>query len=210
MKQHYSRILTSTAFCGIAALLLPFGSGCTISMKHGQLASPAKMCSETVRVSRAAIGSQDRPKGAKGRAGWGRFTIFAIPVVPVFVTGDGNADVMNGIQDALSQTGYKVEVADPPQSGSDKILVCKVTKMRYNNYTWLFPIVPTWGETCLDVSLMDGEQKTLWNRQFSSRATSFWWFINAYTHAAKKNNTRILNDMISACSSEEFRVALAK
>lgn len=179
-------------------------------MQHGKLDQPAQTCSGTINISKSAVGSERKPKGASGRVGWGRFTVFAIPVVPIYVTGDGNTEVMNQIQAALTQVGYKVETTDGSGVGTGKVLVCKVDEFKYNNYTWIFPFVPTWGRIKLDVSLMGPDQRVLWNRQFEGQATSWLWFCNAYSRAAKASTTEILNNMISAFSSDEFRAALAK
>jgi N-acetyl-anhydromuramyl-L-alanine amidase AmpD len=136
--------------------------------------------------------------------------LFAIPIVPIYVTGDGNTEVMNEIQAALTQAGYKVETAEDAAAETGKVLVCKVDRFKYNNYTWAFPFVPTWGQTKLDVSLMGPDKGVLWNRQFEGRGTSWLWFAYGYSHAAKSSTTKILNNMVSAFSADEFRAALEK
>ena len=195
----------------VLALSLVLGSGCTITMHHGKLTPPAQACSGTVKVAQKATGTEHQRKGASGRVGWGRFTIFAIPVVPIFmVGGDGNTQVVNQIKDAVTEAGYQVEMVEGPGPGCGPVLVSKVDHLKYNNYTYIFPFVPTWGRMKLDVSLLGADQRILWNRQFEARATDWAWFLNGYSRATKSCTTEILNNMISAFSSDEFRNALAK
>jgi hypothetical protein len=212
-NQPSSRMTFSGAavICSVLASVLLFGSGCTITMKHGKLTPPAQACSGSIKVAQKAVGTEHQKKGASGRVGWGRFTIFAIPVVPIYmVGGDGNMQVANQIKEALTAAGYQVEMVEGPGPGCDAVLLAKVDHLKYNNYTWIFPFVPTWGRMKLDVSLQGPDQRILWNQQFEAKATNWAWFLNGYSKATKSCTTKILNNMISAFSAEDFRTALAK
>ena len=207
----YPRSRSAAAVTSALALALVMGSGCTITMHHGNLTPPGQACSGTIKVAQKAVGTEHQKKGASGRVGWGRFTIFAIPIVPVYmVGGDGNTQVANQIKDAVTTAGYQVEMVEGPSPACGAVVVTKVDHLKYNNFTWIFPFVPTWGRMKLDVSLMGADQRILWNRQFEAKATNWAWFLNGYSKATKSCTTKILNNMISAFSSDEFRNALAK
>ena len=193
---------------GVAAVALA-GSGCSINLQHGKLNPTTKAYTDSINVSKAATGSQSQPKGADGRVGWGRGTLFAIPVVPIHVDGQGNEEVMKEIQAALTEVGYKVQVAENGSPVSGKVLVCQVEKFKFNNYTWLFPIVPTWGSIELNASLVGADQRALWTHQFSGSGSTLNFF-NGYTSSAKTSMTQILNQMVEAFSSDEFHNALTK
>jgi len=184
--------------------ILMVTSGCSVSLKPQPLTSPVQTYSEQVAVSR-------RAEGIDGKVGWGRFTVFYIPLVPVYIEGgDGNEQVMQQVGDALQQAGYKVAVVDGSEpSLPAPLLKCKVEKFWFNNYTWFFPVVPTWGEVRLTLSLFskDGE-KLLWSRSFSGDASTFN-FTNGYSIAANKSMKIILDDMVREFASDEFHRALS-
>jgi hypothetical protein len=83
-----------------------------------------------------------------------------------------------------------------------------VNKFWFSNYTWLFPLVPTWGNIQLTLSLESpGNGTTLWTRDFAGSGTSFNFF-NGYSGAANTALTKILNEMVQEFSSEQFYRAL--
>lgn len=181
-----------------ALLLSLFGSSCSINMKHDQLTTPASPRSGVVATAASAT-------GVDGKVGWGRFTAFAIPVVPVNVNGDANAQTMAHVHDALKTAGYEIRRGNP---GKGKVLTCTVEKMRYNNYTYLFPIVPTWGKVILRTDLTSNGQ-VVWSQQFKGSGFTFN-FTAGYTIANGKAMTKALNEMVIAFSSDEFHSALTR
>ena len=147
----------STLWCILVAMLT--GSGCSVALKPQPLSPPVQTYSDQIAVSR-------RAEGLEGKVGWGHFTIFYIPLVPIYIEGgDGNEQVMDQIRAALEQVGYKVSMVDGSETSlPTPILRCKVEKFWFNNYTWFFPIVPTWGEVRLTLSLLSRDGKLLWSR----------------------------------------------
>jgi hypothetical protein len=190
--------------CSLSVAVL---SGCTINMQHGQLHAPLMVRSGQVNVAASAIGSDKVPKGANGHVGWGRFTLFAIPVVPIHVEGDGNAAIAEEIQEALKQAGYTPQSVGYGASG--KVLECQVDKFKFNNYTWLFPIVPTWGSIQLDLNLKGPNQNAVWNRQYSASGATLNFF-DGYTDSCKSAMTKILNQMVTDFAAQDFYDALNK
>lgn len=208
MKPKITVLLTKYLACTLgAAVLVLAGSGCTINLQHGKLNPTSRAYTDSINLSKAATGSEHQRKGADGTVGWGRATLFAIPLIPVHVVGNGNEEVMKEIQDALTQVGYHVQDVDNGAPVSGKVLVCRVDKFRFSNYTWLFPIVPTWGRITLQTSLLGPDRHVLWSHQFTGSGMTLNFF-DGYTSSAKSSMTKILNQMIKAFSSDEFHKAL--
>jgi len=157
------------------------------------------------RTRSGVVATAPSATGIDGHVGWGRFTVFAIPIVPVYVTGDANAEVMAQVRDALVKAGYKPTTGAP---GKGKVLTCHVEKISYNNYTWLFPIVPTWGSITLRTNLSSGGN-VLWSHQSSGSGSTFNFF-DGYTSANSKAMTEALNDMVTAFAGDDFNAALTR
>lgn len=190
----------------IAATMLLFSaflmSGCSVTMKHDDLIQSPRTFSDPIGVSK-------RSEGINGKVGWGRFTLFYIPLVPVYIEGDGNELVMKQIQDALKQVGYQVSAVDSEKAIATPTLKCKVNEFWFNNYTWLLPLIPTWGDIKLSTSLVSTSGKLLWSQDFKGDGFTMNFF-NGYTSAAEESMTEILNDMVKAFSSDAFHVALTQ
>lgn len=175
-------------------------TGCSITLKHGTLEAP--------EVARSGpLHYEDRSQGLAGRAGWGRGTVFAIPFVPIYIKGDDDQVFMEQVRDALEVAGYQPVVVASGTPTQDPLLRCDV-EASFSNYTWLFPIVPTWGSMEVRARLVDGDGDAVWSQEF--KGTGFTLnFFNGYTSAARQSMTEVLDDLIQALAGEEFAVALA-
>ncbi len=148
-----------------------------------------------------------RTEGIDGRVGWGRFTVFYIPLIPIHITGDDNAEVASQIQTALEKAGYSVTSAAPESERSGPVLRGDVETFWFNNYTWFFPIVPTWGNIDIKLRLESADGKSLWSRTFHGGGSTFNFF-NGYTIAANEAMNQILNDMVTEFASEDLQRVL--
>ncbi|MBI3248819.1 MAG: hypothetical protein HYZ50_20140 [Deltaproteobacteria bacterium] len=190
---------------GVLALLAVVltTSGCSVALKPQPLASPAQTYTDRIAAS-------PRAEGIDGKVGWGRFTVFYIPLVPVYIQGDGNTQIMAQVLGALQQVGYQVEPTDDAgAAATTPTLKVKVEKFWFNNYTWFFPIVPTWGEVRLTVSLSSRNGNTLWSRDFSGDGSTYN-FTDGYSIAANESMKKILDAMVQEFSSEGFHRALSQ
>ncbi len=178
------------------------GSGGSVNLGHGTLGAPPRRFTDTVQMARAS-------EGIDGKVGWGRFTVFAIPIVPVYIEGNGNEKVMDQIRDALQQVGYSPAFGSSGVAATGPVLKCKVNKFWFSNYTWLFPFVPTWGGIELTTNLVLPSGSTVWSRNFSGSGFTANFF-NGYTSAANQSMTKILNDMVREFASDEFHRALTQ
>ena len=195
--------------------------GCSLRMQHAKLSPPARSAAGTVNVARYA-------KGVQEPVGYGRMTAFALPVKKVNLVGHGNELLMLQLCDALASAGYTVNYlgsAKPRPVPDDKVMIymvtpaetgeastnntvlCEVTNFNYDNYTWLFPVVPTWGAISCNVSLVTPDRQVLWQRSFDGNGHSFNFF-NGYTAAAEKSMTKMLNQMVKEFASEDFSRAV--
>lgn len=131
--------------------------------------------------------------------------MFAIPLVPIYITGDDNQKVAAEVHEALRVAGYTVRtVASEAAEPDGAVLKGHVDKFWFSNYTWLFPFVPTWGDIEITLMLQSSTERSLWSHSFKGHGFSANFF-NGYTSAAGKAMTTVLNEMISAFTSDEFR-----
>lgn len=203
MKSTRMSVIAPSTVGSILMMAVLVSSGCSVALKHHEpLGLPAQPYSDQVAVSR-------RAEGIEGKVGWGRFTVFYIPLVPIHIEGDGNEQVMEQIRDALQQVGYRVTVVDSETPPPVPVLKCKVEKFWFNNYTWFLPIVPTWGEVRLTLSLLSRDGKLLWSRAFSGGGSTLN-FTDGYSIAANESMQKILNDMVREFASQEFHRVLSQ
>ncbi|MGH8550390.1 MAG: hypothetical protein ACRERU_17685 [Methylococcales bacterium] len=134
-------------------------------------------------------------------------TVFAIPVVPINIEGDGNELVMQQIQDALKQVGYQVNFTDSEKTANGPTLKCKVNEFSFSTYTWMFPIIPTWGNITLKTDLVNPSGEILWSQEFEGDGFTLNFF-NGYPSAAEPSMTEILDEMVKAFSSDALGAAL--
>jgi len=194
------------AINSVALLLTCFGSiGCAITLQHDPLDPPAQVRSGPLHYA-------DTAEGFKGRVGWGRGTAFYIPFVPIYIKGDqsyGGQMLMREVSDAIATAGYQPVPLAPGMRAEGPVLRCTVEKASFNNYTYFFPIVPTWGSMTLAAELVGENGARIWSQRFEGGGFTLNFF-NGYNSAARQSLDDILNDMVTALSSAEFDVALSK
>ncbi len=178
------------------------GFGCAITFQHGDLDSPA------VQAQRGPLHHSSDADGLDRRVGWGRFTVFAIPIVPIYVMGDDGQTFMRQVRDALEVAGYEPIAVSPGEAVDAPVLYCKFGDTSFSNYTWLFPFVPTWGSITATATLVQPDGTILWSQQFTGDGFTANFF-NGYNSSAKQSVTEILNAMILALVTEDFRLALS-
>jgi len=180
-----------------------FSSACSMTMKHDALAPAPRQFDNEVRTSR-------RAEGIDGKVGMSRFTLAAIPLVPVNLEGDGNEQMMDQVRDALKQVGYRPVVVDDGTAATPgPMLKCKVDKFWFSNYTWpvLFPWVPTWGDVEVTTTLVSASGTPLWTKSFKGRGFTVNP-LSGYSGVARQSMNEILNQMVRELSGDEFRRAL--
>lgn len=183
---------------GVALL----ASGCTITPSHKELKSPATKAQGSVTTAASATGMPP------GKVGWGRITLFAIPVAPVHVEGDASRDTMNFVRDALTTAGYTVNTLDGGAHAPGPVLTVGIKQYKFNNYTWLAPLIITWGRVELDATLRGTDDHVLWTKSYLGKGTSVH-ITQGFTNSAEKCMTRVLDQMVVDFSAPAFKSALA-
>jgi hypothetical protein len=181
-----------------AALLT---SGCSITPMHKELKIPAQLAHGSVATAGSATGMPS------GKVGWGRITLFAIPVAPVHVEGDASRDTMIFVGDALKTAGYTVSTVETGTHAPGPLLTVGIRQYKFNNYTWLAPLMFTWGTVELDATLRGADDQLLWTKRYTGKGTSLN-ITQGFTGSASKCMTRVLNQMVVDFSSPAFTGAL--
>ena len=178
-------------------------NGCTIVMVHDKLKEPAMKFSDTIKV-------MERVEGEKIHlTGFGSLTIICIPVFPSWIKGDANVEIMKNIAEALRQVGYQVVFIDSGNktTATEPILKCKVLKYGFYNYTYLFPLVITWGGAHWKISLVNKDDSVIWSKDFKYNGNSFH-IIKGHHVANKRMLNKMLNALVDEFSSKAFHDAL--
>jgi hypothetical protein len=185
------------ALVGVAAL----ASGCSITPMHKELKAPAKLAQGNVTTAATATGMPS------GKVGWGRITLFAIPVAPVHVEGDASRDTMNFVRDALTTAGYTVDAVNAGAHAPGPVLSVGIKQYKFNNYTWLAPLIFSWGRIELDATLRGPDDHVLWTKSYLGKGTSVH-ITEGFTNSASKCMTRVLDQMVVDFGTPAFAGAL--
>jgi hypothetical protein len=121
------------------------------------------------------------------------------------VKGKADAELMRVVGETVKSMGYRIQVV---QNASDSpglpVLSVNVTKFRFKNYTWFFPIVFNWGNIIMDVSIASPDGRVLWARGYQANGQGFYSFNATANRALRK----ILNEMIKDMTTPEFKRAV--
>lgn len=183
------------------------GSGGTqVQIAHDALSTPKQSFSESIVMQKSA---DDRRMG--GRIGHATTTVFAIESGDVTSTAPLTEEVVTQVKQALESLGYQVTLVDSthPVPNPSSILKVRINKFYFQNYNWIWPIVPTWGSIALALTIQNPDGKVLYDKSFSGSGNSYCLTGEcAFETATKEALTEVLNKIVEACSSEEFRQAL--
>lgn len=114
------------------------------------------------------------------------------------------------MKQALESLGYQVTLVDSthPVPNPSSILKVRINKFYFQNYNWIWPIVPTWGSIAPELTIQNPDGKVLYDKSFSGSGNSYCLTGEcAFGTATKEALTEVLNKIVEACSSEEFRQA---
>lgn len=145
-----------------------------------------------------------RAEGLPETVGYGTVTVFAIPATPVrYSDADPAARVMDSLRDVLGASGYRAVTA-PPGHVPYVQLTCRVDEMRFRNYTWLMPLVITWGTLRLTLTLQTADGKDLWQRTYEAKYNSRG-LGELFNNAVNKALSDIWTQAAVDFSSDAFR-----
>lgn len=171
-------------------------AGCSVTLRSGQLISPAGEYHNPIVVA-------EKAEKMHNTVGLVHFTLLFIPVGPVTVEGEADQELMRVMGEAVKRMGYEVrspaQAADCPDCPR---LSVTVNRFAFHDYTWFFPMVFTWGTINLDVKVADPGGRTLWTKTYEAKASnSEMEFDPAVNEALNK----ILNEMIRDMATREFQ-----
>jgi hypothetical protein len=180
--------------------------GTQVQIAHDTLSTPMQSFSESIVMQKSA---EDRRMG--GRIGHASITLFAIESGDVTSTAILNEEVVTQVKQALESLGYQVTLVDSthPAPNPSSILKVRIDEFYFKNYNWIWPIVPTWGSIALELTMQNPDGKVLYHRSFGGSGNSYCLTGEcAFGAATKEAWTEVLNKIVEACSSQEFRQAL--
>ncbi len=208
----------------LLSITLFLASGCTISkLQHEGLQAAENKRQGSISVADKAEGFTG------GKVGWGRLTPFAIPVAPVYIHGDESKQLMENVREALEMAGYTVSVEPAAidelketletsgytvvkeievKTEKTPILKCVVDDISFSNYTWLAPIVPTWGGLDVTLQLVSANGVVLWSEKFEGGGFTFNFF-DGYNIASQESMSELLGKMVQSFSGDKFYQALS-
>ncbi|WNO08742.1 hypothetical protein [Teredinibacter sp. KSP-S5-2] len=186
----------------VLMLLVLFASACSINkLQHSKAKPLENQRSGKITVDRKATGLSG------DKVGWGRFSLLAIPVVPVGIHGDESLHIMGSVRAALEAAGYNVDKTSAYSVLNAAHLRVHVTKLRFSNYTPFLPIpiplVPTWGIAKVELRLEDRDGAAIWQQEVIGRSSNlkFW---DGYNAAARGVMNNLVKNMAKAFASDEF------
>lgn len=180
--------------------------GTQVQIAHDALSTPKQSFPDSIVMQKSADDDHVR-----ARIGHATVTVFSIESGDVTSTTPLTEEVVTQVRQAVESLGYQVTLVDSthPVPNPSSILKVRINKYYFQNYNWFWPIVPTWGSIALELTLQNPDGKVLYHRSFSGSGNSYCLTGDcAFGAATKEALTEVLNKIVAACSSEEFRHAL--
>lgn len=188
-------------------------SGCvgiggeTVRLSHEELEPPAHQFTPTLRLETPV--SDLRKK--RGRIGRATITVFAITSGHIHTQTPMVDEVADEVKLALEGGGYTVEpvTETDPGNGETPMVKVAIRNLWFLNYNWFWPLVPTWGNVEIAMSVEDSAGLTLFEQTFSATGNSYCLTGHcAFETATRKAMTAICQQIRDAVASDEFRHSL--
>lgn len=186
-------------------------SGCvgmggeTIRLSHDDLGKPTSQFSEALNLKAPA----EDLRADRRRIGRATFTVFAITSGSIRTQDSVEEEVLNEVKLALEAGGYRVKAVRglaPTDDSAPIILKAAVHQLYFKNYNWLFPLVPTWGDIEIALTVEDALGERLFRRSFIGSGTSYQLIgHDAFETATKEAMTDICQQIRDMVRSEDFR-----
>jgi hypothetical protein len=174
------------------------GSGCSVHLDP-------KVPSAMGAPREGSFGAESAARGMPSTVGHGTFTVFAIPVASVSISnGPGDRLVMDKVRETIAAAGYRVLDASAGEVSGRPVLQCGVTRFSFRNYTWLVPLVFTWGGIELDLKLVDSTGGVRWHQTYAGKSTNLTY---SFSRAVNSSMSQILEKLAQDVSSDAFQRA---
>ena len=203
-----------------------------ITLSHDPLALPSQRFAEKIAIQKPA----DDTRINKVRIGRATFTVFAITSGSITTTTPVTDQVVDQVKDALASLGYQVDFIKPQEYAVNQMkdalnslgyqvnldkpendhavtrkkpslkLKVALNYINFKNYNWLFPIVPTWGDIKLTLTLEGLHNNKLFEKTYEGGDHSLCLSGHcAFTNATREAMTELLNKVIKDFSSSPVR-----
>ena len=213
----YSRSMTVTKpVIVLLCMNLNMALGCSfwsppmnIWLSHDVLSIPQQRFSDHIIMQKEV----DDRRGAPDRIGH-RYTLCLLPDIGggVYAIDPVGIEIVRQVKEALESVGYHVTLTDVPYSDPlpAKLLKIQINELYFKNCGLHFF---TWGNISLTLTLTSHEGKVLFVATAQEDGQSMlggFMEWRGFTEAVKKSLTGVLNQIVTASSTEEFRQALKR
>lgn len=191
--------MTKESATVLIVLAILGGTGCSVKFQPG-------IPEGVAQVGGIPLAAEAKAHDMPAVIGAGRFTVFAIKVADVTIkNGDGDRLVMDAIKATLVANGYSI--VDAAQNGGQSLPILSgvVRRFSFSNYTWMFPIVPTWGGIDIDLRLEDRERRELWQKSYSESSWNLWMSFGSAVNSAMG---KILDEFAKDIAGPDFQGAI--
>lgn len=178
-----------------------------IWLSHDVLSIPQQRFSDHIILQKEV----DDRRGADGRIGH-QYYFGLLPFEGVVTTKPVGIEIVMQVKEALESVGYHVTLTDVPYSDPlpAKLLKIQINELYFKNCGLHFF---TWGNISLTLTLTSHEGKVLFVATAQEDGQSMlggFMEWRGFTEAVKKSLTGVLNQIVTASSTEEFRQALRR
>jgi len=139
-------------------------------------------------------------------------TVFALPAgnINTHESTPLKQSFASAVRDALEAVGYELIPADNAPAAAP-VLRGEVNACWWWSYSWFWPVVVQGGENKVTLVLESREGQRLWQRTFSRIQPGVAPGVAcAFDLMIKSSMTKLVQDIVRACSSDEFKVALGE
>ena len=217
----YSTITVTRSLVALLSICLSVGlGGCHavtyhISLTHDELATPQQRFSDYIVMQKQA----DDRREAPGQIGHNISPTTSASMFPLFfwirsgsveTNKPVGIEIARQVKEALESVGYQITLTEAPYSDPlpANILKVQINEFYFKNYSWFAPLFFTGGGIALTLTLENHEGKVLFARTFQQEGESNRPFEGSFDVAIKEALTGVLNQIVRASSSDEFRQAL--
>jgi hypothetical protein len=117
------------------------------------------------------------------------------------------------VKEAFETGGYKVDLLKDSAArvATNPLIKITINEFWFRNYNWLFPLVPTWGDLGIALTVENGAGKKVFERSLKGGGSSLCLQGNcAFESAVSRAMTEVSGQIRDLAISEEFRQALNK
>ncbi|MDX1960277.1 MAG: hypothetical protein SFU98_17035 [Leptospiraceae bacterium] len=185
-------------------------NGVVIPLSHAEIPKSKQKMSGKLSVERPATDS--RPD--RENIGKATFSLFAIPVGDISTTSPVGEQMADLIFEELTSLGYQVDKSQNDKSDKSKNdgrikLKIIINELWFENYNWFYPIVPTWGDIRISVSLENTKGKKIFEKSYIGEGKSYCLPAECgFSDAIKEAMTQIMQDFTSDFSSQKVQASI--